>query len=61
MVDTAMTEGRGRGKISPEACAAQILAGLQAGRREIDVGKTRLLRAILRVSPALGQRIMRNG
>jgi len=61
MVDTAMTEGRGRGKISPEDCAAQILAGLRAGRREIDVGKTRLLRAILRVSPALGQRIMRNG
>jgi len=61
IVDTAMTEGRGRGKISPEACAAQIFAGLKAGRREIDVGKTRLLRAILRVSPALGHRIMRNG
>lgn len=61
LVDTAMTKGRGRGKISPDACAAQILAGLVAGRREIDVGKTRLLRTILRVSPALGQRIMRNG
>ena len=61
LVDTAMTEGRGRGKISAEACAAQILAGLEAGRREINVGKTRLLRTLLRVSPALGQRIMRNG
>jgi uncharacterized oxidoreductase len=59
MVDTAMTKGRGRGKISPEDCAAQIFRGLQAGRSEIDVGKTRLLRAILRVSPSLGQRIMR--
>jgi uncharacterized oxidoreductase len=61
LVDTAMTRGRGRGKISPLDCAAQILAGLKAGEREIYVGKARLLRAILRVSPAFGYRIMRNG
>jgi uncharacterized oxidoreductase len=60
LVDTAMTAGRGRGKITAQDCASQILSGLRAGRREIDIGRTRLLRAILRVSPALGQRIMRN-
>jgi uncharacterized oxidoreductase len=61
LVDTPMTQGRGRGKISPRECAAQILAGLKAGDREIYVGKAKLLRAILRLSPALGYRIMRNG
>jgi uncharacterized oxidoreductase len=61
LVDTAMTHGRGRGKISPEACAAEIVAGLKAGRREIHVGKAKLLRAVIRLSPALGYRIMRDG
>lgn len=61
MVDTAMTAGRGRAKISPDACAAQILAGLAAGRGEVDVGLTRVLRAAMRVSPALGHRIVRDG
>lgn len=61
LVDTAMTRGRGRGKMSPEACAAEIVAGLEAGKAEIYVGKSKLLRAIMRVSPALGMKIMRNG
>lgn len=61
LVDTQMTAGRGRGKISADACAAEIIEGLVAGRREIYVGKTKLLRAIMRVAPALGHRIMRRG
>jgi uncharacterized oxidoreductase len=61
LVDTAMTQGRGRGKISPDACAAQIIAGLRAGRVEILVGKSRLLHIVMRASPALGHRLMRDG
>jgi uncharacterized oxidoreductase len=61
LVDTSMTLGRGRGKMSPEACAAEIVAGLEAGRDEIFVGKSKLLRAVIRPAPALGRRIMRNG
>lgn len=61
LVDTSMTRGRGRGKMSPEACAAQIVAGLEAGKDEIFVGKSKLLRTILRAAPALGRKIMRNG
>jgi uncharacterized oxidoreductase len=61
LVDTAMTRGRGRGKMSAEACAAEILAGLEAGKDEVYAGKSKLLRAILRLSPALGHRILRNG
>ena len=60
-VDTQMTAGRGRGKISPEACAAEIVAGIMAGQAEIYVGKAKLLRAIMRVAPALGYGIMRRG
>jgi hypothetical protein len=56
-----ITEGRGHGEISPEACADQHLADLKTGCRAIDVGRTRLLRAMPRVAPALGQRIMRSG
>lgn len=61
LVDTDMTKGRGRGKLSPEDCARQIVDGMERGREVIDVGKTRLLRGIMRVSPSLGYRIMSNG
>lgn len=61
LVDTGMTAGRGRAKISTEMCAAEIVSGLVAGRHEIYVGKAKLLRAIMRVAPALGYRIMRRG
>jgi uncharacterized oxidoreductase len=61
IVDTDMTRGRGRGKISAEVCAKSILEGLARGRDTIDVGKTGLLRFIMRVSPALGYGIMRRG
>ncbi len=60
IVDTDMTRGRGRGKISPQAASRQILAGIAAGKQEIDVGATRLLRVIQRISPALAGRIMIN-
>lgn len=58
LVDTDMTRGRGRGKISPQRASQQILAGIEAGRHEIDVGATRLLRVVQRISPALAGRIM---
>jgi uncharacterized oxidoreductase len=58
LVDTDMTRGRGKGKISATAAASQILHGIAKGHAEIDVGATALLRLILRLSPALGERIM---
>jgi uncharacterized oxidoreductase len=61
MVATPMTEGRGRGKISAEACAAAIITGAERGLAVNDIGKTKLLRAIHQLSPALACRIMRNG
>lgn len=61
LVDTDMTQGRGRGKIRPERCAQQIVVGIERERAVIDIGKTRLLRAIMRVSPELGYRMLRDG
>lgn len=58
IVDTDMTRGRGKGKISAKDAASQILNGIAKGRTEIDVGATALLRFILRLSPRLGERIM---
>ncbi|MEM9604619.1 MAG: SDR family NAD(P)-dependent oxidoreductase [Pseudomonadota bacterium] len=61
LVDTGMTAGRGAGKLSADDAAKRILEGLDAGRDPIDVGKVTLLRAIMRLSPALARRIMRRG
>jgi uncharacterized oxidoreductase len=51
IVDTGMTRGRGSGKISADACAAEIIRGLQAGHDEIYVAKSKLLRTMMRMTP----------
>ncbi|MCC3332150.1 SDR family NAD(P)-dependent oxidoreductase [Nocardia abscessus] len=59
LVDTAMTAGRGRGKISPAAAAAAVLAGLQKRRiRRIRVGLVYVLLGVHRLSPALAGRLV---
>ncbi|MEU4426816.1 SDR family NAD(P)-dependent oxidoreductase [Actinoplanes sp. NPDC024001] len=61
LVDTDMTRGRGTGKISASAAARAVLDGLRRDRAEIYVGKARLLPALMRVTPSLGYRMLRNG
>ncbi len=61
LVDTAMTQGRGQGKISPDELADAFWHAFTTGRHEVLAGKTRLLALINRLSPALAQRIMRKG
>jgi uncharacterized oxidoreductase len=60
LVKTAMTEGRNEDAMAPSECARQIVRGIQADKSEIYVGKAKLLRVVMRVSPALGRRIMRD-
>ena len=55
-----MTRGRGRGKITAQAAALQIVRGIEAGKREIFVGASALLRVVSRISPALSEAIMIN-
>ena len=61
LVDTPMTAGRGRGKISPEQLVDEFLRGFARNQPEINIGKVGLLRLIQRLSPALADRILRNG
>ncbi|NJS14652.1 MAG: SDR family NAD(P)-dependent oxidoreductase [Sphingopyxis sp.] len=46
VVDTKMTAGRGNRKMSPQACAAEILRGIQSGRAEINVGMVKVLQLV---------------
>lgn len=59
LVDTDMTAGRGRGKISPEQAAAEVLDGVKRGKREIWVEKAKMLRVINRIAPGIVARILR--
>lgn len=60
LVDTDMTHGRGTGKISADRAAAAVIDGLRRGGDEIAIGRVRLLRTIMRLSPTLGYRMLRD-
>lgn len=61
LVDTAMTEGRGKGKISPEQLVNEFLNYFKNDKFESNIGKTKLLRFIQRISPKLADNILKNG
>ena len=61
LVETDMTKGRGRSKITAEQAAAEIVTGMEKESSEIWVERTRLLRLVHRLSPNLAYRIMRDG
>lgn len=61
LVDTDMTAGRGRRKISPDQAAREIISGIERGSAEIWIGATKALRIIHRVSPAMADRMLRDG
>lgn len=60
IVDTAMTAGRGRGKLSPARCAEAIVRGVERNRATIYVGKSAVLALLVRLSPGLAARILRS-
>lgn len=59
LVDTQMTKGRGRNKISPKAAAMKIIYGIEHDILDYDIGKVKLLRVMLRLAPSIAQRIMK--
>ncbi|NEO47693.1 MAG: SDR family NAD(P)-dependent oxidoreductase [Moorea sp. SIO4A3] len=59
IVDTDMTKGRGKGKISPKQVADEVLNALSKNNYEINVGKVKLLVWINRFAPWLAKRILR--
>lgn len=58
VVDTQMTAGRSGNKMPPQECARQILAALENGRPEANVGMVALLKRVYSISPALARNIM---
>lgn len=59
LVDTAMTRGRGRGKLSPETVARAIARGIASGSEQVYIGKARLVRVLLACAPWLLARLTR--
>lgn len=59
LVDTQMTAGRGKNKMPPAECARQIIAAMENGHDEANVGMVKVLRAVYSLSPALARKIMR--
>ena len=60
LVKTDMTAGRNDDAISAKECAEEMIAGMRADRDEIYVGKVKLLRAVMRIAPSIGERKMRD-
>ena len=61
LVETAMTTGRGKGKISAARLAEEFWQGFQADRYEMLIGKTKLLAAVHRIAPSIAEKVMRRG
>ncbi|SMO74352.1 SDR family oxidoreductase [Gracilimonas mengyeensis] len=61
IVDTNMTKGRGKNKISTEQLVQEFLTKFRRNRYEIAIGKVKLLKLLHRLSPALADRILKNG
>lgn len=60
LVDTGLSRPSTVRKYPPTRAAADLLRGVEAGRKEIWIEKARLLRIVHRISPALAYRILRN-
>lgn len=60
LVDTPMTEGRGKGKLSPTKVATDIIHGVEKDQDEIFIGKAKLIPILSRMSPTLMARIMKS-
>ena len=58
LVDTPMTAGRGRGKLSSDDAAGAVVAGLWTGPETLYIGKARLLPPMLRLAPGIAARIL---
>jgi uncharacterized oxidoreductase len=58
VVDTKMTAGRSRKKMSPQDCAAQIVNAIESNAKEANVGMVKILRLVYSISPRLARQIM---
>ena len=61
LVDTAMTRGRGKGKMSSAQLADAFWEGFQRDIFEMPIGKTKVVAFINRLLPSVAETIMRRG
>ncbi len=61
LVETAMTSGRGTGKITAAQLAEEFWIGFKHDRFEMLIGKTKLLAVINRLAPAIAEKMLRHG
>jgi len=61
LIDTPMTSGRGKSKITPEQLTDEFLRNFKADKLESYIGKTKLLKLVNRLSPRLADEIMKKG
>lgn len=59
VVDTDMTRGRGRDKISPEQLVEEFWGNFKKDMYEIPIGKIKLLKTINRFFPGIADNIMK--
>ena len=60
LVDTPMTKGRGKDKITPAQLVDEFMIGLERDRYEMNIGKVKLLKMMHRISPAMADNILKN-
>lgn len=60
LVDTDMTKGRGKGKITPKQLVDEFLVSFKKDRYEVNIGKTKVLRRLQRVFPKMADNILKN-
>lgn len=58
LVDTDMVRGRGKGKITAQEAARQIIAGVDRAKPEIQVGKTKALMSLRKWFPNFAESLM---
>jgi len=61
LVDTPMANGRPGEKVSPTQVVKDFLINFKNNKFEINVGKTRFLRLIQRISPKFADNLLKNG
>jgi len=59
LVDTPMTKGRGKRKMTTEKVSAEIIKGIENLILDHDIGKVKYLRLLNRLLPSLAQKIMK--
>jgi uncharacterized oxidoreductase len=61
LVDTAMTAGRGKGKISAKQLADEFWSGFESNQLAIYVGKAKAAKLLARFFPSIAEGILRRG